>query len=75
MRDAWLDGTWVYPLPLDPSKLSLGKHTWTLGITDVAGNGNKVTFTFTVTTSFADIDSLLTRNARDHVPAPTPPPR
>ncbi len=63
VRDAWLDGTWVYPLPLDPSKLSLGKHTWTLGITDVAGNGNKVTFTFNVTTSFADIDSLLTRNA------------
>ena len=61
VRDAWLDGTWVYPLPLDPSKLSLGKHTWTLGITDVAGNGNKVTFTFLVTTSFADLDSLLTR--------------
>jgi type 1 glutamine amidotransferase len=61
VRDAWLDGTWVYPLPLDPSQLSLGKHTWTLGITDVAGNGNKVTFTFLVTTSFADIDALLTR--------------
>ena len=44
-----------------PSKLSLGKHTWTLGITDIAGNGNKVTFTFLVTTSFADIDALLAR--------------
>ena len=44
-----------------PSQLSLGKHTWTLGLTDVAGNGNKVTFTFLVTTSFADIDALLAR--------------
>ena len=61
MRDTWLDGTWVYPLPLDPSQLSLGKHTWTLGLTDIAGNGNKVTFTFLVTTSFADIDALLAR--------------
>jgi type 1 glutamine amidotransferase len=61
VRDAWLDGTWVYPLPLDPSQLSLGKHTWTLGLTDVAGNGNKVTFTFLVTTSFGDIDALLAR--------------
>ncbi|WP_037503399.1 ThuA domain-containing protein [Solirubrobacter soli] len=63
VRDTWLDGTWVYPLPLDPSKLSLGKHTWTLGLTDVAGNGNKVAFTFNVVTSFADIDALLTRNS------------
>ncbi|HWK29495.1 MAG TPA: ThuA domain-containing protein [Solirubrobacter sp.] len=61
VRDAWLDGTWVYPLPLDVSKLSLGKHTWTLGLTDTAGNGNKVTFTFLVTTSFADVDALLAR--------------
>jgi type 1 glutamine amidotransferase len=61
VRDAWLDGTWVYPLPLDPSQLSLGKHVWTLGLTDVAGNGNKVTFTFLVTTSFGDIDALLAR--------------
>ncbi len=61
VRDTWLDGTWTYPLPLDVSKLSLGKHTWTLGLTDAAGNGNKVTLTFLVTTSFADIDALLTR--------------
>ena len=50
---------WVYPLPLDVSKLSLGKHTWALHITDIAGIGNKVTFTFMVTTSFADIDALI----------------
>ena len=61
VRETWLDGTWVYPLPLDVSKLSLGKHTWALGVTDTAGNGNKVTLTFLVTTSFADIDALLAR--------------
>ena len=61
VRDTWLDGTWTYPLPLDASKLSLGKHTWELGVNDNAGNGNKVKFTFLVTTSFADVDALLTR--------------
>jgi type 1 glutamine amidotransferase len=61
VHDMWIDGTWVFPLPLNVSKLSLGKHTWTLGLTDVAGNGNKVTLTFLVTTSFADIDALLAR--------------
>jgi len=61
VREAWLDGQWVYPLPLDASKLSLGKHTWTLNITDVAGNGNKVTFTFLVVTSLADLDALAAK--------------
>ena len=31
VRDTWLDGTWTYPLPLDASQLSLGKHTWEIG--------------------------------------------
>ena len=61
VRDTWLDGTWIYPLPLDASQLSLGKHTWEVGVNDNAGNGNQVKFTFLVTTSFADVDALLTR--------------
>ena len=61
VRETWLDGQWVYPLPLDASKLSLGKHTWTLLMTDSAGNGNKVTLTFLVTTSIADLDALLAK--------------
>jgi type 1 glutamine amidotransferase len=72
VRDTWLDGTWVYPLPLDASQLSLGKHTWTLGLADNAGNGNKVSFTFLVTTSFADIDALLARyGTAGSIPAAT----
>ncbi|MDA0168252.1 ThuA domain-containing protein [Solirubrobacter taibaiensis] len=61
VRDAWIDGVWTYPLPLDASKLSLGKHTFALGLNDNAGNGAKTTFTFVVTTSVADVDALLTR--------------
>jgi type 1 glutamine amidotransferase len=59
--DTWIDGTWVYPLPLDASKLSLGRHTWAIHVGDGAGLGSKVTFTFLVTTSFTDIDAMLTR--------------
>jgi type 1 glutamine amidotransferase len=59
--DTWTDGAWTYPLPLDVSKLSLGKHTWALHVGDQAGNGTKITWTLMVTTSFADIDAMLTR--------------
>jgi type 1 glutamine amidotransferase len=61
VRDTWIDGTWTYPLPLDASRLSLGKHSWTIGVGDNAGLGNKVTLTFNVVTSFADLDALVTR--------------
>jgi type 1 glutamine amidotransferase len=61
IREASLDGQWVYPLPLDASKLSLGKHTWSLLVTDNAGNGNRVTYTFLVTTSLADLDAMLAK--------------
>ena len=72
MRETWLDGQWVYPLPLDASKLSLGKHTWTLLMTDSAGNGNKVTLTFLVTTSIADLDALLAKwGTANTIPAAT----
>ena len=59
--ETWIDGTWTYPLPLDASKLSLGRHTWAIRVGDAAGLGSKVTLTFLVTTSFADVDALLTR--------------
>jgi type 1 glutamine amidotransferase len=72
IRETWLDGTWAYPLPLDASQLSLGTHSWTLLVTDNAGNGNKVTYTFQVVTSFADIDALLARyGTNSTIPAAT----
>ncbi|WP_196807613.1 ThuA domain-containing protein [Candidatus Solirubrobacter pratensis] len=60
--DTWTDGVWTYPLPLDVSKLSLGKHTWALHVGDNAGLGTKITWTLMVTTSFTDIDALLGRS-------------
>ena len=37
--ETYLDGVYNYSLPLDVSKLSLGKHTWSLRVSDGAGNG------------------------------------
>jgi len=63
IRDSWLDGKFVFPLPLDPSKLSLGKHTWALQLADQAGNNQVATLTFVVTTSVADLQALVTKYA------------
>ncbi len=60
--ETWTDGVWTYPLPLDVSKLSLGKHTWALHVGDNAGLGTKITWTLMVTTSFTDIDALIGRS-------------
>jgi type 1 glutamine amidotransferase len=59
--DMWVDGELVYPLPVATSDLSLGLHTIRLKLGDPAGNAQLVTQTFIVTTSFADVDALLTR--------------
>ncbi|HEY6888395.1 MAG TPA: hypothetical protein VI300_11465, partial [Solirubrobacter sp.] len=60
-RQAWIDGTAVTVQPLDVSKLSLGKHTYAITANDVAGNSTKATLSFVVTTSYADLDALVTR--------------
>ena len=60
--ETWTDGVWTYPLPLDVSKLSLGKHTWALHVGDNAGLGTKITWTLMVTTSYTDIDALIGRS-------------
>jgi type 1 glutamine amidotransferase len=60
--ETWTDGVWTYPLPLDVSKLSLGKHTWALHVGDNAGLGTKITWTLMVTTSYTDIDTLIGRS-------------
>jgi type 1 glutamine amidotransferase len=59
--DMWLDGELVYPLPIDTGDLALGLHWITLELGDPAGNAQKVTHTFIVTTSFADVEALIAR--------------
>ena len=59
--DMWIDDELVYPKPVITGDLSLGLHAIKLKLGDPAGNAQFVTQTFVVTTSFADVDALLTR--------------
>jgi type 1 glutamine amidotransferase len=59
--DMYLDGALVYPLPVQTSDLSLGVHTLALHLSDAAANSSKYTQTFVVTTSFADVGTLIGR--------------
>jgi type 1 glutamine amidotransferase len=59
--DMWLDGKWVYPLPIETSDLKLGGHRLTVKLGDAAGNAALWTQRFVVTTSFADVDTLIGR--------------
>jgi type 1 glutamine amidotransferase len=59
--DMYLDGALVYPLPVQTADLSLGVHTLALHLSDAAANGSKYTQTFVVTTSFADVGTLIGR--------------
>ena len=57
----YLDGALVYPLPVQTSDLSLGVHTLAVHLSDAASNSAKYTQTFIVTTSFADVGTLIGR--------------
>ena len=61
IRGMWVDGKKVDIVPFEPSTLSVGSHTWALLMGDAAGNQSKVTLTFNVTTSFADVETLIQR--------------
>lgn len=61
IRGMWVDGKKVDIVPFEPSTLSVGNHTWALLMGDAAGNQSKVTLTFNVTTSFADVETLIQR--------------
>lgn len=61
IREMWVDGKKVDVVPFEPASLSVGGHTWALLMGDAAGNQSKVTLTFTVTTSFADVETLIQR--------------
>lgn len=55
----WIDGTEVTPLPVTTSTLATGGHTISLVASDAAGNAARFDQAFMVTTSFADLDTLL----------------
>jgi type 1 glutamine amidotransferase len=57
----YLDGKLVPPLPVQTSDLSLGVHKLAVHLSDAASNSAKYTQTFIVTTSFADVGTLITR--------------
>jgi type 1 glutamine amidotransferase len=57
--DMWLDGEWVYPLPISTSDLDLGGHRITVKLGDAAGNAALYTQRFVVTTSFDDVATLI----------------
>ena len=55
-----LDGEEVYPLPLSTTDLALGLHKLAVVAGDAAGNAAKHTQTFIVTTSYADLEAIIT---------------
>lgn len=55
----WIDQTEVTPLPVATSTLATGGHTISLVASDSAGNAALFEQAFVVTTSFADLDTLI----------------
>jgi type 1 glutamine amidotransferase len=63
VRAMHLDGEYVYPFPIPLNRLAAGKHTQRVLLQDSAGNAITYTQTFVVTSSFADLDTVLTQYA------------
>src|SRR4051794_21419840 len=66
-RRMTVDGTQVIPRALSLNTLTVGKHTETASLQDSGGNTSKYTNVFAVTTSFADLATVidqLANNAR-----------
>jgi type 1 glutamine amidotransferase len=59
-----MDGKQVYPHPQELNLYTVGKHTQMLTLQDVAGNAVSQTTAFQVTTSFADLDTVLDQFAK-----------
>jgi type 1 glutamine amidotransferase len=59
VQEMWLDGAAVYPLPVTTTDLSLGRHEITMKLGDAAGNAQLQTTSFVVTTSYADVESII----------------
>jgi type 1 glutamine amidotransferase len=68
----YIDGVEIYPLPFSTSTLTAGLHALAITVGDAAGNAQTFTQTFIVTTSYADLDALITKYEADgDVPAAT----
>ena len=62
-RRMTLDGAFMVPKTLPLNRLTVGKHTQTVSLQDAAGSTAKYTNTFVVTTSFADLATVIDQYA------------
>ncbi len=63
IRRMTLDGAFMVPKTLPLNRLTVGKHTQTVSLQDTAGSTAKYTNTFVVTTSFADLATVIDQYA------------
>jgi type 1 glutamine amidotransferase len=63
IRRMTVDGRQVVPFPLALNELTVGRHTQSVSLQDVAGSVAKYTNTFVVTTSFDDLGAVLDQYA------------
>ena len=63
IRRMTLDGVFVIPKTQPLNRLTIGRHVQTAAVQDVAGNALKYTNTFVVTTSFADLATVIDQYA------------
>ncbi len=62
-RRMTLDGKFMIPRALQLNRLTVGGHTQTVALQDVAGSALKYTNRFVVTTSFADLATVIDQYA------------
>ena len=60
-----IDGEFMVPKTLDLFKLTVGKHTQTASLQDQGGQTSKYVNTFVVTTSFADLATVIDQYANN----------
>jgi type 1 glutamine amidotransferase len=64
-RRMTLDGEFMIPRALPLNRLTVGAHTQTVALQDVAGSALKYTNRFVVTTSFADLETVIDQYANN----------
>ena len=60
-----MDGKQVYPHPQELNRYTVGKHIQMVTLQDIAGNAVSQTTALQVTTSFADLDTVLDQYAKN----------